>query len=267
LGTAAEVYGIRCFAIAYIFLLQGELMIVLFTDFGSASPYQAQLHAALYLTGTNVPIIDLHADLACYQIRPAAYLLAAYVKQFPHGTVFVCIVDPGVGSNARQPVVVECAGRLFCGPDNGLFDVLAVHFACTAWEITWQAPSLSATFHGRDLFAPVAARLVAGARQDLRLLPDWPQRPAWDADWYKIVYHDHYGNLFTGVRAATIPPDARLKCNDHVLTRARTFSDVAPGQAFYYENAIGLLEIAVNQGSAAALLGAQVGTPFLFDCF
>ena len=130
------------------------------------------------------------------------------------------------------------------------------------WEIVWRPESLSASFHGRDLFAPVAARLAVRGpdpamlrETEIRRMPDWPN------DLPEIAYIDHFGNAMTGLRAAVLPPEARLAAGGHVLDRARTFSDVPPGAAFWYENANGLAEIAVNSGRAGEVLGLEVGSP------
>ncbi len=234
-------------------------MIILYTDFGIGSPYTGQLKAVLHQETAHLPIIDLHADLASFNVRAAAYLLAAYVEKFPPESVFLCIVDPGVGS-ARRPVAVQCQKRWFIGPDNGLFKVLPLHFADTRmWEIVWRPDRLSSTFHGRDLFAPVAARISRGDATGLRILENRPQQ-AWPADCWEIVYVDHYGNLFSGLRASQLAPSARLQLNGRSLYRAATFSDVAEGSGFWYENSIGLVEITVNQGRADTVFQAGIGT-------
>src|ERR1700730_14578180 len=135
-------------------------MIVLFTDFGLAGPYTGQVTAVLHQAAPGVPINQLFADAPSMRPKPAAYLLAAYGAWFPAGTVLLCVVDPGVGG-ARRAVVVEADGRLYVGPDNGLFDIVSRRALNPRLsEITWRPPSLSASFHGRDLFAPVAARLA-----------------------------------------------------------------------------------------------------------
>src|SRR5437764_1245690 len=126
-------------------------MIVLFTDFGLAGPYTGQVQAMLQQVAPGVPVISLFADAPAGQPKPSAYLLAAYAAWFPVGTVLLCVVDPGVGSN-RRALIVETADRFFVGPDNGLFElVLRRGAGARAWEITWRPPTLSASFHGRDL--------------------------------------------------------------------------------------------------------------------
>jgi S-adenosylmethionine hydrolase len=131
-----------------------------------------------------------------------------------------------------------------------------------SWDIDWRPESLSASFHGRDLFAPVAAMLANGEPPPGQPRGDGADRRAdWPDDLCEIVYVDHFGNAMTGVRAAMLPPNARLAAAGRVLERERTFSDRPPGSAFWYENSNGLAEIAVNQGRADCDLGLVIGIP------
>lgn len=241
-------------------------MIVIATDFGSAGPYMGQMKAVLAREAPAVPVIDLFADLPAFRIQSAAYLLAAYVGEFPDGTVFLCVVDPGVGSE-RRAAVVRADGRWYVGPDNGLFNVVAQRAANLQWwDIDWRPQRLSNSFHGRDLFAPVAARLARGdtvpgqaVEPATRLLADWP------AELAEIIYVDHFGNLMTGIRAASVHRDDVLEAGDLRLAYATTFSDVGRGEAFWYANANGLVEIAVNQRRADKVLGLEIGAPVRFQ--
>ena len=130
------------------------------------------------------------------------------------------------------------------------------------WEILWRPEPMSASFHGRDLFAPAAGQL---ARGEMPSHPPRPgeigRRPDWPDDLPEIVYVDRYGNAMTGLRAGLLPSEARLVVCGRVLARARTFSNVPPGEAFWYENSNGLAEIAVNIGRADIALGLGIGTP------
>jgi hypothetical protein len=234
-------------------------MIVLFTDFGPSGPYVGQLHAVLARAAPGVPVIDLFHDLPPYRVAAAAYLLPAYAQGLPVDSIFVCVIDPGVGG-PRKPLLVRADHRWYLGPDNGLFAPLAARARhCVVEEILWTAARLSASFHGRDLFAPVAAQLARGRRPETRPAALTAAVGAWPADLAEIVYIDRYGNAITGLRASQVPGGARLRCGDHLLGPARTFSEVAAGRAFWYENSSGLVEIAVNQGSAAASLGVGIG--------
>ena len=237
-------------------------MLVLFTDFGPAGPYIGQVKAALHREAPGQPVIDLVADAPRFAPKPSAYLLAAYAAIFPEDSVFLAVVDPGVGS-ARRAIVVRAGSHWFVGPDNGVLAIAARRGPEPAgcWKITWTPDRLSASFHGRDLFAPVAARLARGEPPPgVRLPADTLVGAAWPDDLPEAVYLDDYGNAITGLRAAVLGPQARILVDGQFLPRARTFSDVAPGAAFWYENANGLAEIAVNQGSAAQTLGLSIGS-------
>ncbi len=237
-------------------------MIVLFTDFGLAGPYTGQVLAVLRRDAPEAPAISLFADAPAGQPKPGAYLLAAYAAWFPADTVFLAVIDPGVGG-ARRALIVEADGRRYVGPDNGLFEpVLRRATDARAWEIAWQPPGLSASFHGRDLFAPVAARLAAGADPANLGRPVTPLRETgWPDDLAEIVYIDHYGNAITGLRGDLVAPTARIAVGTRTVDPARTFSAAAAGTAFWYVNSNGLVEIAVNRGRASDALGLAVGTP------
>lgn len=237
-------------------------MIVLFTDFGLAGPYTGQVLAVLHRAAPGLPVVSLFADAPSGQPRPSAYLLAAYTAWFRPGTVLLCVVDPGVGSD-RRAVVAEADGKYFVGPDNGLFDlVLRRAERAALWEIVWRPTLLSASFHGRDLFAPVAARLASGEPLHALARPadDRAGERAWPDDLAEIVYIDHYGNAMSGLRGALLPATARLVAAGRKLAPASTFSAVPPGEAFWYTNSNGLAEIAVNGGNAATVLGLRVGS-------
>ncbi len=237
-------------------------VIVLFTDFGLSGPYIGQMKAVLHRDVPGVPVVDLFADAPAFAPRESAYLLAAYAMAFPADTIFLGVVDPGVGG-PRAALAVEADGRWFVGPDNGLLSVAAKRAERAAiYHVDWRPETLSASFHGRDLFAPVAARLARGAGlPECRAVAlsdchgaDWP--PDLDA----VAYIDRFGNAITGRRADTLPRDAQLRTAGRDLARAQTFSDAAEGAAFWYENANGLAEIAVNRGRADVTLGLSVGT-------
>ncbi len=237
-------------------------MIALFTDFGLTGPYTGQVKAVLARQAPGVPVIDLFADLPAGDAKSAAYLLAAYAPWFPPPIVLLAVVDPGVGS-ARRAIVVEADARFYVGPENGLFEpVLRRAATAQGWEIVWRPERLSASFHGRDLFAPVAARLaIAGPDPTMLRETEIARKPEWPDDLPAIVYIDHFGNAMTGLRAAVLPAATRLAAGGHIFDRAGTFSDVPAGVAFWYENANGLAEIAVNGGRAGEVLGLDVGSP------
>ena len=237
-------------------------MIVLFTDFGLTGPYTGQVKAVLQQRAPAVPVIDLFADAPMQNPKAAAYLLAAYSSWFPAGNVFLCVVDPGVGGE-RPPVMVKADDRWFVGPGNGLFEIVMRRArSAEVSEIAWQPENLSASFHGRDLFAPAAAMIAKG-----EAVPSKPVEAAqfrkrdWPEDLLEVVYIDHYGNAMIGARASVVQKAGTLSVNGKVVPPARTFSDRPRGAAFWYENSNGLVEIAVNQGRADEMLGVAIGTP------
>lgn len=236
----------------------------LFTDFGLAGPYLGQVRGVILRHAPAAPVIDLMADAPACRPMSAAYLLAGLAAEWPEDMVVMAVVDPGVGS-ARLPLIADMDGRWFVGPDNGLFELLLRRQARQArvWAVTWRPQRLSASFHGRDLFAPVAARLSRGESPEevgAEMVAPW--RPTdWPDDLPEVIYGDVYGNAWTGLRAARIPPEARLVVAGQELTRARTFADRPRGAAFWYENSSGLVEIAVNKGNAMAVLGLNLGAP------
>jgi S-adenosylmethionine hydrolase len=169
-------------------------VIVLFTDFGLHGPYTGHMKAVLHQMAPGIPVIDLFADAPVSNPKASAYLLAAYAAWFPTDTVFLCVVDPGVGGT-RPPIIVEADGRWYVGPGNGLFEMVQRRAVDTrSWIIDWRPGRLSASFHGRDLFAPVAALLARGEpppghprRDEADRRRDWPD------DLGEIVYVDHFG--------------------------------------------------------------------------
>jgi S-adenosylmethionine hydrolase len=233
-------------------------MIVLCTDFGLEGPYTGQVKAVLARVAPAVPVIDLFADLPPFRPQAAAYLLAAYGHVFMPGDVIVAVVDPGVGG-ARAALALEADGRWYVGPDNGIFElVLRRAHAARCWRIDWQPAALSATFHGRDLFAPVAAGLALGESPPGKETA--PTRyPNWPDDLAEIVYADRYGNAMTGLRATMLPAGTELEVAGVRIPPARTFSDVPLGCLLWYANANGLAEIATHGASAAAKLARAPG--------
>jgi len=237
-------------------------MIVLLTDFGLEGPYIGQLQAVLQQRAPGVPVIDLFSDLPPFDIQAAAYLLPAYAQGFPPGTVFVCVVDPGVGGT-RPGVLLEADGRWYVGPGEGLFALLArraSHIECRRLP---EPVGAAASFHGRDVFAPVAARLALGmavAAEPMSAVA--LEQPGWPDELFQVVYIDRFGNAITGVRAAAMDTAALLQVRGQQLRSARTFADVQPKAGFWYANSSGLVEFAVNQGRACDVLQLEVGTPF-----
>ena len=236
-------------------------MIALFTDYGLHGPYLGQVQAVLHRLLPEEKIINLLADAPRNNPRASAYLLAAFSRAFgaTPGTIFFSVVDPGVGGFQDQPVVLKADERWYLGPDNGLFDIVCRRSSgVRCRRIDWRPETLSASFHGRDLYAPAAAMIrkneIVGEE-----IP-WEDRHGWPDDLKEVIYIDHFGNCMTGIRADMLDTTKVIRVNGAVIAFADTFSSVPNAAAFWYHNSQGLAEIAVNGDSAAERLKLGIGT-------
>lgn len=237
-------------------------MIVLFTDFGMHDPYVGQVKARLLEHAPSQQIIDLLHEAPTYNAHAGAHLLAAFAPTFPPGSVFLAVVDPGVGT-LRDAVVMMSGGHWYVGPDNGLLSVVAARNHDTKlWKIVWQPDVISPTFHGRDVFAVVAAEI---ARGDFPIdkLADIPQlNVAFDPeDLARVIYLDHFGNAWTGIRGKGLSNNVRATAKGASFSYSESFGFVARGEGFWFVNSVGLVELAVNRGNAAQNFGLAVGDP------
>lgn len=242
-------------------------MILLYTDFGWQGPYVGEMHAAIRSRLPAAPIVDLMHDAPAFDPISAGILLAALSRQWREPVVVVAVVDPGVGT-PRLPLAVRVGPHWLVGPDNGLLlptaDRLSARYEVEAewYVIEWRPDDLSASFHGRDLFSPVAVRVWQGDTSALSPLSKAPTGEPLIAGIGKIIYADRYGNLVTGIPAAA---GGRVTAGHQQFGPVHTFADAAPGQAFWYNNSMGLIEIAVNQGSARDILGLSPGDAVSFQ--
>ena len=242
-------------------------IITLLTDFGISDSYVAEMKGVLLSRAPAATLIDITHDIPPGGIRAAAYVLGRTWPRFPIGTVHLAVVDPGVGS-ARAALAMGARDHCFVGPDNGVFTSIFHDAEVEAFELAVPA-SASATFHGRDVFAPAAAALAAGA--DLSSLGQRfagiPHRLAYTAPYREgrsvvgeIVYVDRFGSLITNLTAELVPARASLEIDElEVGPLRRTFSDVSTGNLLAYIGSDGTVEIAVRDGSAAERLGLGMG--------
>lgn len=256
-------------------------LIALLTDFGVADGYPGVMKGVILGIAPATPLVDLTHEIPPQDVRAGAWVLHTAWRYFPEGSVFLCVVDPGVGSD-RRPIALRAGERIFVGPDNGLFSyVLAEHtdaHAVTLASPRYFAARPSDTFHGRDIFAPAAAWLAAGvAFEELGpTLPveslarlDLPQ-PVWQGD--TLIAHcahiDRFGNILTNVGGALAQailnaPDARLLIAGHSVTaHARTFAEGPAVDVFLYLDSSGYLAIARRNGSAQAALGLPTASRY-----
>jgi S-adenosylmethionine hydrolase len=233
-----------------------------FTDFGPTGPYQGQMAAMVASLAPNIPHVTLMADAPMFDPQASGILLSHLCEDMPDNTLVLAVVDPGVGGD-RRPLMIKTERQLFVGPDNGLFmPVILRSESCEVEAISWRPQRLSESFHGRDLFAPVAAKLATG--QAVEGNPLEPQAlVGFDAPFqgHRIIYIDHYGNAITSIEATAAKDDQSIEINGKALQYARTFDEVPRGQGFWYRNSMGLIEVAVNRGSAAEQLNLELGSP------
>jgi len=231
-------------------------VIFLFTDFGAAGIYVGQVRIALHQRAPKVPVVDLLHDAPPFNVKAGAHLLAALAQRIPAGSVTLAVVDPGVGG-PRDAVAVVADERWYVGPDNGLISVAAARVEKVEYfSIGWRPDELSASFHGRDLFAPVAGMIASGRRGAAKLKKKEQLAVNFGAeDLAEVIYVDHYGNLVTGLRASAVSRERVFVFNGLQIPYAPMFSQVAAGEVFWYGNSLGLVEIAANSASAQQKLG------------
>jgi S-adenosylmethionine hydrolase len=253
-------------------------IVTLTTDFGQADGYVGTMKGVILGICPDAILVDISHEIRAQAVHEAAYLLSTAAPYFPPGSVHLAVVDPGVGSE-RRPIVVQTDRAIYVAPDNGLLGLLlsqesanlAVHLTNPRHRLS----QISATFHGRDIFAPAAAYLACGTdlhdmgepisvAELVTLPPLQPERQP-DGSWLGQVLHvDRFGNLVTSFRwpmADLQPPISILVAGKQVVGLSRTFSDVEPGQLVAYMGSSGYLEIATREGSAANHLGVAVGDP------
>jgi S-adenosylmethionine hydrolase len=240
-------------------------LVTLLTDFGTADGYVAEMKGVLLAHAPEAQLVDATHDVPPHDVESARLALARYWRRFPEGTVHVAVVDPGVGSE-RRALAVASHGRFLVGPDNGVLSPALLLPGARA--VTLPVPAgASATFHGRDVFAPAAARLAGGVALEalgdpcddplVRRTPE-AHRLADGAVRGEVIAVDRFGNLITNLiarRAAT------FELAGHRVPMARTYADVAPGALLALTGSSGLVEIAQRDGSAARELGLVRGAP------
>ncbi|MBI2885368.1 MAG: SAM-dependent chlorinase/fluorinase [Candidatus Omnitrophica bacterium] len=247
-------------------------IIALLTDFGTADWYVACLKGVLLSRCPQARLVDITHDVPPQDVVAGAVILASAMSWFPPRTVFLCVVDPGVGT-ARPLLAAQAGGYRFVGPDNGVL-ALALDRVSTRRVVRltnrriW-LPALSHTFHGRDIMAPVAAHLAAG-RPLVRLGPPVSRyqplaiapvraRPSGRLAG-RVIYIDRFGNLITNVPAQTLAgPGRRVRYQRRDVRVVQTYADGRPGELIALAGSSGWVELAVRNGSAAARCRARRG--------
>jgi S-adenosylmethionine hydrolase len=247
-------------------------IITLTSDFGLADGYVGIMKGVILGICPEARLVDLSHDIAPQNVAQAAFVLTHAAPYFPAGTIHLAVVDPGVGSS-RRPIVVQTSHALFVGPDNGLFTYALTEEGCQAWELICPAfwlPQVSRTFHGRDIFAPVAAHLARGVPPwqlgrpvaDLVRLPlAEPGRCADGRITGQVIYTDRFGNLITNVPAEWVEGRRwRVEIVGQRIDGPRaTYAAVERGALLALVSSAGTVEIAVREGNAAKQLGVKEG--------
>jgi S-adenosylmethionine hydrolase len=246
------------------------MLLTFLSDYGPGDEYVGVVHGVIASIAPDLRVIDLGHGVPPQDVRTGARRLARALAYVPAG-VHLAVVDPGVGG-PRRAVALRAGDRWLVGPDNGLLIDAAERFGgvARAYDVgasRWRLEPVSATFHGRDIFAPVAAHLALGEEPEAEIdpsglvrLPELRARREGDAVIAHVLEVDGFGNLRLDAE-----PDRYVSVAGRPVTVARTFGDVAPGTLVLYADSDGGLALAVNGGSAAALLDVRAGDELRLD--
>jgi hypothetical protein len=259
------------------------MIVTLLTDFGTADYFVGAMKGAVLSVNPGAQVVDITHEVPAFDVEAGAFALLAAFEAFPEKTVHVAVVDPGVGS-PRRPLAVEGGGHFFVGPDNGVFGHVYERLKTfRVFRLTGRKyfrPSVSSTFHGRDVFAPVAGALSLGIPTDelgeeikdfVRLPLAAPRKLADGTIEGAVIHVDHFGNLITNITPQDLPEETReeTKADDALIVVVgrevrgfrRFFAEEsgAPGEPFAIWGSAGLLEVAVFRDSAARVVGAGRG--------
>jgi hypothetical protein len=255
-------------------------IVTLITDFGLEAEYTGALKGAILSANPRCQVVDVTHQIPPQDILRASFLLENSYPYFPEGTVHLVVVDPGVGTR-RRPLILKRRGNFFVGPDNGVFTgVLSTPGECAGYEISekkWFRKPVSATFHGRDLFGPVAGHLAAGLPPQ-RFGPRvsgfaearWP-RPEWIGNRLtgRILWIDGFGNLLSNIsreQHGLTLAQRRWRISGkrwRIEALSKTYGEGRPGEPLALFGSSGYLELAVNGGRAADGLGMKPGDPLV----
>jgi S-adenosyl-L-methionine hydrolase (adenosine-forming) len=251
-------------------------IITLTTDFGLLDGYVGAMKGVLLSLCPEAQMVDISHEIRPQAVQQAAFVLSTVVPYFPPGTVHLVVVDPTVGSE-RRPLVIETGRAFYVAPDNGVLSLAlqrdparqAVHLT----DARYRLAQVSATFHGRDIFAPAAAHLACGTNpgemgdpiplSELVTLPAMEPQPRRDGLLQGQILHiDRFGNLITNFRIPdTVSQITVMAAGRRIEKQSRTFADVEPGELLAYQGSSGYLEIAVREGNAARTLRLEIGDP------
>ena len=238
-------------------------VVTFLSDFGMSDAYVAQVKARILSSAHDVCIVDITHDVDSYAVLSGAWLLFTTYTFFPKGTVHLAVIDPGVGS-PRAVIIVKKAGHIFIGPDNGIFSFL--YPADEVIEVTWRPEGvISPTFHARDIFAPVALKVLEDpACEGIGALLNDPVM--FDVTKPMVVHIDKFGNVVTNIDCSVLKQRPTLVCGKKSIgCVCGTFSAIPDGGLALICGSSATIEIAANRESAAQMTGACVGMPIQLD--
>ena len=247
-------------------------IIALITDFGTEDGYAGALKGRILTENSALNVVDISHAIEPFNIRQAAYCLANAFTAFPAGTIFVVVVDPGVGTE-RKGLIIHSGNYIFIGPDNGVFSFVPPPTRVQKIDVKRLPWPVNATFHGRDVFAPLAARLASGADlpdclkpvEDFRRLFNLQRWLDGDAVDLEVAHIDHFGNVLLNLHQSAVNPSFApakwvLFVKDLTVTKfLDTFGDAEKDEILFGWDSSGFLQIAQNRGNAARSLSLRIG--------
>jgi S-adenosyl-L-methionine hydrolase (adenosine-forming) len=255
-------------------------LITIMTDFGLRDGFTAVMKGVIWRIAPEVNIVDVSHLIGPQNVREGALVFGRGAVYYPENTIHICVVDPGVGTH-RRPMAAQFGSQYFVGPDNGLITFLHARAQREGWPMSfvhldqpqYWLPEISNVFHGRDIFAPVAAHLASGRTltdvgtpiTDPILFPFAPMEKTATGLHGEIIHTDHFGNIISSIRATDIEGFGNIQVKLRYTTingLVRTFGDREPGELVAFIGSSGDLCVAVTNGNAAEKLGAQVGDSF-----
>lgn len=237
-------------------------VLTLTTDFGLSDHYVGAMKGVILGICPDAQIADITHEVTPYAIEEGAYLIAQSCSLFPKRTVHVVVVDPGVGSS-RRAIVMQAEGQYFVGPDNGVFSMImarAKHALRALSNQKYFHHPVSRTFHGRDIFAPVAAHIASGVPAG-RMGMAIADPVLLDLGRPRVLHIDRFGNIVTSLRAADCGGRIIEIAGMRIASTALHYSEVGPGELFTIEGSSGYVEVSMNRGSAAEKIGCRPGNP------
>ena len=260
--------------------MENDKIIALLTDFGTKDYFVGAMKGAILSVNANAKIVDITHEIEAQDIRAASFTLRACCRDFPYGTIFVAVVDPGVGSE-RRAILIEMENYFFVAPDNGVLSfVFNETESFRVFELTNEkffARAVSATFHGRDVFAPVAAHLSQGITPNefgaetnnfVRFEENQPRNISDTEIEAEIIHIDRFGNLITNLKKENLPDSFTLEIGEKKIERLQNFyAENEKLKAFMIFGSANFLEVAVFQGSARKILNAEIGQKVTVEKF